>query len=182
MSGWDPFSSGTNGWDVLSDAIKIGVPSLITGLVAYRIAKASRSHDFEKGRRQRRQDLLQEVADRYGDFRVKLESAFAITLSWNDSQSVSSGAREILGKDLIRIRNETNEAQLQLNRFQSKLRISGFHECARKLQEFDLDASGFKGLLTPQEDMHSTLRGPFLALIAKGQEFETLLEQHYAQL
>jgi pilus assembly protein TadC len=58
----------TNGWDVLTDAIKIGVPSLLTGLVAFFIARSSRSHEFEKERRRRKQNCLERAVEDYDPF------------------------------------------------------------------------------------------------------------------
>ena len=48
---------------VLDDFIKIGLPSLCTAVVAFLIAKFTRSHDFEKERRRRKQDFLERAAE-----------------------------------------------------------------------------------------------------------------------
>ena len=48
---------------MLSDAIKIGVPSLLRGLTAFFIASSTRGHEFEKERRRRREELIERSLD-----------------------------------------------------------------------------------------------------------------------
>lgn len=61
------------GWEVLSDAIKIGVPSLLTGLTAFLIARTTRGHEFEKERRRRRQELIERSLDDFEGTHAKFE-------------------------------------------------------------------------------------------------------------
>ena len=61
------------GWEVLSDAIKIGVPSLLTGLTAFFIANSTRGHEFEKERRRRRQELIERSLEDFETVHAKLE-------------------------------------------------------------------------------------------------------------
>ncbi len=57
--------------EVISDAIKIGLPSLLTGLTALFIARATRSHEVEKESRRRSQDALEKISD---DFQAAYSS------------------------------------------------------------------------------------------------------------
>jgi hypothetical protein len=172
-----------NGWNTFSDAIKIGLPAIITALAVYGASRATRAHDFEKQRRQRKQDLLERVADEYGSFQSKLELAVSLTLTWNAPGPIPKEAHDIIGTDLIRAREDANEAQRLLSTFQSRLNLSGFSDCAQKLQEFDLQITVFKRLLKSEPgDMHEKLRGPLQFLRAKGQEFEGLIQKRYSEL
>jgi hypothetical protein len=83
--------------EVISDAIKIGLPSLLTGLTAFFIAGVTRSHELEKESRQRRQDALEKVSDDFQAAYFSLEDLlgnYAAYLSlWNDP------ARQAAAKD-----------------------------------------------------------------------------------
>jgi hypothetical protein len=74
--------------EVISDAIKIGLPSLLTGLTAFFIARVTRSHELEKETRRRRQDALEKVSDDFQAAYFSLEDLlgnYAAYLSlWNE--------------------------------------------------------------------------------------------------
>jgi len=52
-----------NGWDSLSEAVKILGPSGLTAFVALRLARLAQSHEQNKERRRRRQDALETVVE-----------------------------------------------------------------------------------------------------------------------
>jgi hypothetical protein len=57
--------------EVISDAIKIDLPSLLTRLTALFIARATRSHELKKESSRRRQDALEKISD---DFQAAYSS------------------------------------------------------------------------------------------------------------
>jgi hypothetical protein len=50
--------------EVASDAIKIGVPSLLTGVMTFIVARTSRSHELRKERRRQSQQVLEQMVKR----------------------------------------------------------------------------------------------------------------------
>jgi len=63
---------------VLDDFIKIGLPSLCTAVVAFLIAKFTRSHDFEKEPKRRKQDFLERAAEPMDELTMRMESLLSL--------------------------------------------------------------------------------------------------------
>lgn len=107
----------TNGWDVLTDAIKIGVPSLLTGLVTFFIARGTRRHERDKERRNRKIEFLISFAELIDDFESKLNAV--------------SGAQ---GTDLEQhTRQDAAKASSNLFRQLSKFTLFGMKQCKSAL-------------------------------------------------
>jgi hypothetical protein len=113
----------TSGWDVLSDAIKIGVPSLLTGVTAFAIARSSHAHDLEKERRRRKQDLLEQVADTFEVFDTILVSAASDRIENMESEISHrlEGYRLALGN---------------LKRFTARLHMARFFKTGNALNDY----------------------------------------------
>ena len=176
----------TTGYDVLNDLIKIGVPSIATGATAFLIARAARSHDFEKERRRRKQDFLEAVADTFADFQQKLQSSFSHTLAvFNPRPGVEEAARHAIERDSRQADREMQDAQTKLVGFQTKLRLLGFADCADMLAKLSVDISLIRNRLLASQvagklDDHISTQVQFLN--AKGEEFAALVSRRYSEL
>jgi hypothetical protein len=113
-----------NGWDVLSDAIKIGVPSLLTGLVAFFIGRAARSHEFEKERRRRKHDFLEVLGDNLEDF----DNSLAVLHAYCADDFELSKTEEAKAKFLAEY-EACCEAGRKLDNLESRFQLMGFSDC-----------------------------------------------------
>jgi hypothetical protein len=136
------------GWEVLSDLIKIGVPSLLTGTAAFFIAKSTRLHDFEKERRRRKQDCLERAIEDFDECQSALDNL------WSVSQTVPLFKHE--AAQFVAVLNDANEAgdsldaaQVKFGRNRSKLSVFGFDECAEALKSYDFAIARMKVTLLP---------------------------------
>lgn len=166
-------------------ALTVIVPSVCTAAVALLIARWSRSHDFEKERRRRRQDFLEAVSGAYATFQQMLQELLSLTMACTRPGPILEETRAILEQEWTTAHEKAVESQINLAVLNNKLRLLGFTDCADKLMEFDLDATLFvKRLLTArlQGTMGDEMPGQFQFLIGKGQECDVLIGLRYAQL
>jgi hypothetical protein len=114
----------TTGWDALTDAIKIGVPSLLTGLTAFFIARGSRLHELDKERRRRRLDFLEALGDHLDDFENKLADVRVTCIEAFQPE----GTSEAKSKFLLEYES-CCEAGRKLDNLETRLKMMGFPEC-----------------------------------------------------
>ncbi len=119
--------------EVLDDAVKIG----LGGFAGWLIAKGTRSHEFEKERRRRKQDCLERVIEDLDE----QESAFAAwrVSSLNRLTQKKKGNPDMelaTMKDTIEDHKKHEVAVTKLNRSRSKLIVFGFDECAASLRDY----------------------------------------------
>ena len=118
--------------EVLDDAVKIG----LGGFIGWLIAKGTRSHEFEKERRRRKQDCLERVIEDLDE----QESAFANWCASNLAHLKIRKTQPALEKpSLISVNQnyETSDIALtKLIRSKSKLIVFGFDECAAALTAY----------------------------------------------
>ncbi len=133
--------------EVLDDAVKIG----LGGLTGWLIAKGTRSHEFEKERRRRKQDCLERVVEdldeqqsAFGDWCVNCLTYRKIT-----EQKEKNPAMEQQSLKLVNHSNENSElARTKLIRSHSKLIVFGFHECAAALLAYNSKLLTFRVVVT----------------------------------
>jgi len=111
---------------VLDDFIKIGLPSLCTASAALLIAKFTRSHDFEKERRRRKQDFLEQIAEPLDDLTMRMESVLS---SEETVRSVDDPLKLRASELFLKELDLLDEAELKFGRIETKLALAGFPEC-----------------------------------------------------
>jgi hypothetical protein len=139
--------------EVISDAIKIGLPVLGTGLIAILIARATRSYELEKESRRRRQDALEKISD---DFQAACFRLWDLAIKY-------STYRESLNDPETRIAHFTElfesggaiDAAIEdLHRIRGRLKLHGLKKCEEALVEFLNQTIAFRKMLKlPPEPM-----------------------------
>jgi len=143
-------------WDVYSDAIKIGLPSLFTLLTAFFIFRATRSHEREKERQRRRQDALEKVSD---DFQAACSTLSDLAIKYSvyrESQTESQTDPEdgIAFKALWESGGENDAAIKDLHRIRGRLNLLRLEECEQAFTVFLNETIAFrKTLKVPPEPM-----------------------------
>ena len=130
--------------EVISDAIKIGLPSLCTAVVAFLIAKFTRSHDFEKERRRRKQDFLERAAEPLDELTMRMESLLSSEETARSvDEQVKLKAQELLLKELELL----EEAETKFGRIETKLLLVGFPECVEAFKAHQRCTIELKGAI-----------------------------------
>jgi len=120
--------------EVISDAIKIGLPSLLTGLTAFFIARATRSHELEKESRRRRQDALEKISDDFQAAYFSLEDLLAnystYVSFWNDP------VRHTAAKGFWKSAAAIDAAIKNLYSIEGRLKLLQLKKCEETLGEY----------------------------------------------
>jgi hypothetical protein len=120
--------------EVLDDAVKIG----LGGFIGWLISKGTRSHEFEKERRRRKQDCLERVVEDLDEH----QSAFYAWCSQCRSYRMVADKKDnpALEKAILvtvnKRHNVHEEAETKLIRSRSKLIVFGFDRCAAALDAY----------------------------------------------
>jgi hypothetical protein len=127
---------------VLDDFIKIGLPALCTASVALLIAKFTRSHDFDKERRRRKQDLFEQLAEPFDDLTMRMESVLSSeeTVRKVDAQ-LKTRATESLLNDLDLL----DEATLKFGRIETKVQFFDLADCVKAFKTHQHNTLKLKG-------------------------------------
>jgi hypothetical protein len=127
--------------DVAADAIKIGVPSLLTALTAIFVARGSRSHEFEKERRRRKQDCLERVMEDLDTCQAAATALFSSTAALMITRDASAVQVNDALEDLNRVTDQLALSQNALTRWVSKLSVLGFGDLAAAVEKYDFAIS-----------------------------------------
>ena|ERR1700730_3032022 len=144
--------------EVLDDAVKIGLGAFGGWL----IARGSRSHDFERERRRRKQDCLERVMEDLDDAEAAI-SAFCVASLGLRAANIGqftawrTGKRKQAmqlswAKDMLEQSNKCDGTLTKLNRSHNKLIVFGFTECAKSLHTYSTAAIGLKMVLNDVRD------------------------------
>jgi hypothetical protein len=136
------------GWEVLSDLVKIGVPSLLTGTAAFFIARSTRLHDFEKERRRRKQDCLERAIEDFDECQSAFDNLWSVSVTVPLFKHEAAHFVAVLS-DANEAGDRLDAAQLKFGRNKSKLSVFGFEECAEALKRYDLAIARMKVALLP---------------------------------
>lgn len=120
--------------DVLDDAVKIG----FGGISAWLIAKGSRAHEFEKERRRRKQDCVEQAIENLAE-QISAHDGFCLSsLSYGKSREMGNHPEleKVLATNVKQSRAQSNLALTKLDRSRIKLIAFGFDECAASLQVY----------------------------------------------
>jgi hypothetical protein len=131
--------------EVISDAIKIGLPSLLTGLTAFFIARATRSHEREKESRRRRQDALEKISDDFQATHFSLEDLLANYAAylglWNDP------ARQAAAKDFWKSAATIDVSIKNLYGVDGRLKLLRLKKCEKAFGEYIKETIAAKSML-----------------------------------
>jgi hypothetical protein len=119
--------------DVLDDAVKIG----LGGFLGWLITRSTRSHEFEKERRRRKQDCLERAVEDLGELESALDSwcSYCIgTRRLRDAKNSSAAQRSL--ENALAKNEQVDAAVAKLIRSHGKLIVFGFGECAALLQAY----------------------------------------------
>jgi hypothetical protein len=133
-------------WDVLSDAIKIGLPSLITAVTAIRIARVTRSHELAKERLRRRQDALEKVSDDFQAACFRL-SQLAINYSAYRESQIEPAAGRIALDDLWKSGDAINESTKDIYLIAGRIKLLRLKKCEKDFDEFLKQTIAFRKML-----------------------------------
>jgi len=127
--------------DVIDDAVKIG----LGGAIAWLISRGSKTHEFEKERRRRKQDCLERVIE---DFDEHLAAFDAWCIACRTHRTVTdkkdNPALEKTTLAQVNVRHDASkEAETKFVRSQSKLIVFGFDQSAAALEAYRLKLNGF---------------------------------------
>jgi hypothetical protein len=119
--------------EVLDDAVKIG----LGGFIGWLIARGARSHEFEKGRRRRKQDCLDRVIEDLDEQESAFTEWCVSSLAYLTQKKKGNPDMELATmKDRIEDHKKHEVAATKLNRSRSKLIVFGFDECAASLRDY----------------------------------------------
>jgi hypothetical protein len=140
---------------VLDDFIKIGLPSLCTASVALLVAKFTRSHDFEKERRRRKQDFFEQIGEPLDDLTLRIESLLSSEeVARSADEQLKLRASELFLKDLDLL----DEAELKFGRIETKLALFGFLECLEAFKAHKICTTKLKGaVLARSQDRENSV-------------------------
>lgn len=161
MTGWDPFSEGTNGWDTLSETAKIVLPALLTATAGFYGGRITRASDDSRERRRRRQDVIERSSEQFAllaDAMVSLMSGYVqfcaeIAQKPLDFESPATGARLRGFKERL---DKAQAAKLDLQLVDARLNLLALHKCGQSISSYmDACISAFNTLdmapANPQE-------------------------------
>ncbi len=163
---------------VADDFIKIGLPSLCTAGVALLIGKFTRSHEFEKERRRRKQDFLTSVADQFEEFESALRhvgTQFALFILAK-SQNVPDAT--IRQQELLQSIDALNAIDDKLHRLGTKLDLFGFWKCRGILSDYEIRAGEYRAMLH-EEDPDLPLEAAKIKWMESAEQFRQTLAAAY---
>jgi len=143
--------------DVISDAIKIGLPLLGAGLIAVFTFRATRSHEREKERQRRHQDALEKIMD---DFQTACSALSDLAVGY----SVYRESGGMGSEDLWKSGRAIEAAAKELHRIGGRLKLLQLKKCEQALIEFHGEMIDFRKMLKlPPEPMapNETVRQKF---------------------
>jgi hypothetical protein len=132
--------------EVISDAVKIGLPSLLTGLTAFFIARATRSHEFEKESRRRRQDALEKVSDDFQAAYFSLEDLLSNYSAYLDLRSDPS-ARSVAADGFWESVTAIDAAIKNLYLVEGRLKLLRLKKCEEAFGEYVKETIAMKIML-----------------------------------
>ena len=120
--------------DVLDDAVKIG----LGGFIGWLISKTTRSHEFEKERRRRKQDCLERVIEDLDEQQFAFYDWYIASMAYHNLKTRNaSPATQAKALTAFTDGYQTQDRALtKLIRSQSKLIMFGFDECATALRAY----------------------------------------------
>jgi hypothetical protein len=135
--------------EVIDDAVKIG----LGGFLGWLVTKGSRSHEFEKERRRRKQDCLERVVEDLDETESSIDMLMATAAvlvrarkeNWHELQQAYA----------VQKMNENYEAstgaETKLYRSRSKLMVFGFVGCAKALEAYHSKILSYVRVVTEWE-------------------------------
>jgi hypothetical protein len=130
--------------EVVDDAIKIGLPAL----TAWLIARGSRLHEFEKERRRRKQDCLEQIIENLAEQESAHDAFCVSSLAYGlATKEEKPDVAKVFLTNVNQNREQSDLAQTKLNRSRSKLIVFDFNECAASLQTYNRALGEFKTVL-----------------------------------
>src|SRR5947207_154795 len=121
--------------DVTSDAIKIGVPSILTGVITYLISKRARVHQLDRERRRRQQDSLERSLDEFEAVHTRYERLSHIYRSYCDA------SRHLQHDDdwtaMEKALTEAGEMTVSLRSIQGRFVMMGFNQCSDAITNYE---------------------------------------------
>jgi hypothetical protein len=139
--------------EVISDAIKIGLPLLGAGLIAVFTFWATRSHEREKERQRRRQDALEKVSD---DFQAACFTLSDLAKNYSAYRELHNDptARSVAIRHLFESGGAMDAATKNLHVIGGRLKLLGLEECEQVFTQFLNETIAFRKMLKlPPEPM-----------------------------
>ena len=119
--------------EVVDDAVKIG----LGGFVGWLIARGSRSHEFEKERRRRKQDCLERVVEHLDETESSVEMLMVTAAVLVNERKENTQEWQVRMSEKVNENYEaSNAAETKLYRSRSKLTVFGFVRCAKALKVY----------------------------------------------
>jgi hypothetical protein len=128
--------------EVLDDAVKIG----IGGFTGWLIARGTRSHEFEKERRRRKQDCLERVIEDLDEQQSTFDALCVTSLALRNLREKKGDPtlEQALLKDVNQANKESEVARTKFIRSRSKLIVFGFEKCADSLKAYNSKLLNFR--------------------------------------
>ena len=141
--------------EVISDAIKIGLPTLLGGLIAAFTFWATRSHEREKERRRRRQDALEKVSD---DFQAACFSLADLAVKYSVYRELQNdpAPRRVAAGNLFESGGAIDAATKDLHLIGGRLKLLRLEECEQAFDEFLNQTIAFRMMLKLPPDPMAT--------------------------
>jgi hypothetical protein len=147
--------------EVLDDAVKIG----LGGFGGWLIAKANRSHEFERERRRRKLDCLEAVMERLDDAEGAMTELCTASLTQKHFEhkpaNLTIHEHETLLAGCMQDRTEHSKrasaAFYRLEHYRTKLIVFGFVECADKLLSYCTEATSLRVVVNETVDGQKTI-------------------------
>jgi hypothetical protein len=130
--------------DVLDDAVKIG----LGGFIGWLISRGTRSHDFEKERRRRKQDCLERVVEDLDEAESSVDALAVSVVSQTEIDKTSDALGYSLQLQMTNERLDANRAaEVKLYRSRSKLVVFGFTRCSEALEAYHAEFLSYRAFL-----------------------------------
>jgi hypothetical protein len=131
--------------DVISDAIKIGLPVLGAGLIAAFTFFATRSHEREKETRRRRQDALEKISD---DFQAACSNLWDLAMKYSVyRESFTEPEGRIAFGELWESGGAMDAVTKDLHRIRGPLKLLRLKKCEEAFVEFLNQTIAFRKML-----------------------------------
>lgn len=181
-------SQMTNGWDVLNDAIKIGVPAIIAAFATIFAVWIHRSNDLKKDQRKRRQDGLERIID---DFEAIHSDTAALAGLWGTyceatKTMTPAQALEVCRPESSKRFDAYEKTIGSLNALVGRARMLGLKPIAESLVRYNDARRKTDGLITftgiPDDTRVSEVNAAGWEMEHERETFHSLLNRAFHQI
>ena len=118
---------------------------MLAGFIAFFIARGTRSHDFERERRRRKQDCLERAIEDFDQFYYALQWLASASMAFAEVRMAE--VKQLVHEEVVAAIRKEEVARVGFCRNRSKLLIFGFERCAVALTHYEAEALMMKTAL-----------------------------------